>query len=403
MKTLFRAVAIWLTLLLPSAIAEETRDARWFYPMLHTPGSRMHLLTDAQLDAIAKMPSEDIHAIVEAMFLAAAGVEEKAEVKLWQSFRSADEKEARSAENAAYRAVTLPWLMEAFAPGNRPEDSEIPDSRPTATPGAAPKATANAATPSPANAPDLNADHAWGLEDAMSAFEANEHGGAYLALLKPLGGTDGETCMAVTQAVMQRWLAEIEHGVLAGKNSHYQLWLYAPATRLDYPVVQCGNNSFYLDHMFNGKENKAGTLFVDYRNVSGFRDPNTIVYGHHMRDLSMFSCITNYESEGYFQAHPVMLAIWPDKIELIEVFAGYVTDGRDPCYDIAISDEEDMRKFAASAEGKSDFDSRVIIDCRKDRLVTLSTCAYNYENARYIVIGRLKLAWEQPLLLDEEK
>ena len=83
---------------------------------------------------------------------------------------------------------------------------------------------------------------------------------------------------------------------------------------------------------------------------------------------------------------------------MIEIFSGYVTDSRDHCYDLAISDEADMVAFVEKAERKSNFDAYVDIDCRKDRLVTLSTCAYNFENARYVAIGRLDLAWKKDSL-----
>ena len=111
-----------LLLALPAAAEEPpVRDETWFYPMLYVPGSRMHLLTDVQLETIAQLPSEEVHALVEAMFLAATGVEEKAEIDLWKTFRRQEEKDARSAETAAYRVLTLPWLLEVYAPGNRPE------------------------------------------------------------------------------------------------------------------------------------------------------------------------------------------------------------------------------------------------------------------------------------------
>ncbi len=398
-------------MLMGLAAAEPTdaRDAKWFYPRLYARGSRMHLLTDAQLDALAKMPSEDVHAIVEALFLAAAGVEEEAETALWKTYKTREEETARSAQNAAYRALTQPWLVEAFAPGvfDVVEEGLAYAARPTATPVPTPKPTPTVVTPTPAPtatpAPNAAPEApAWTLADGRAALKDNEFGAAYLAMLAPYGGTDGESCMAVTQAVVQRWLAEIDHGKLAEINGHYLLWLYSADTPIDYPVVQCRNNDFYLDHMFNKKSNKAGTLFIDYRNLTGFRDPNTLVYGHHMRDGSMFKSLTFYANKGYFEAHPWLLSIGPEEIHLVEVFAGYLTTGSDHCYDIAISDEEDMRRFVATAEKKTNFLSHVEVDCKADHLVTLSTCAYQVENARYIVIGRLNLVWEKNPLFAAE-
>ena len=408
-KRLICLLALLLTL---SAAAEDAllRDESWFYPMLFAPQSRMHLLTDAQLKTIAQLPSEEIHALVEEMFLAATGVEEKAEIALWKTLRKQDEKDARSMENAAYRVQTLPWLIEAYAPGNRPSylvDAAPMTVRPTATPVPAPTATSvptpvPTATPVPEHTPEptttVEPEIVYTVEDSYAAFRENAFGQAYLTRLEALGGTDLDSAIGVMQAVVQRWLAEIDHGDLEAINSDYQLWLYAPATPIDYPVAQCRNNSYYLDHLLNHKSNRAGTLFIDYRNLPDLKDPNTIIYGHHMRDSSMFHSLTDFETPGFFQAHPFMVAVLEKEIYVIEIFSGYVTDSRDHCYDLAISDEADMVAFVEKAERKSNFDAYVDIDCRKDRLVTLSTCAYNFENARYVAIGRLDLAWKKDSL-----
>ena len=362
-------IILLMVLLLPfCTLAEDLRGADWFAPVMTRAGSCLHTLTDDQLTALANLPSEEVHALVEALFTAAAGVTEREELALWKNLKTQSARDERSAENAAYRARTLPWLLQAFALRNPPRDWEgsmVPE---------------GAVSPS--------------LADSMEGLQSNPQGQAYLAMLAPYGGMGPESCMAVTQAIVQRWLAEIDHEQLAEINGDYQFWLYAAGTPIDYPVVQCGNNSYYMDRMFNRKANKAGTLFVDYRNLPGFADPNTIIYGHHMRDSSMFHSLTDYESRGFYEAHPWMLAVHADEILLIEIFAGYVTDGQDHCYDIAISDEADMRRFVTAAEEKSNFEAHVEIDCARDHLVTLSTCAYNFENARYVVIGRLVTMWE---------
>lgn len=393
-----------LLLALPVAAEEPpVRDETWFYPMLYVPGSRMHLLTDVQLETIAQLPSEEVHALVEAMFLAATGVEEKAEIDLWKTFRRQEEKDARSAETAAYRVLTLPWLLEVYAPGNRPEylkDAEPMTVRPTAMPVPAPTATpvptpVPTATPEAPAVPTPTPEVVYTVEDSWVAFAENPFGQEYLAMLAEQGGNDLDSAIGVMQAVVQRWLAEIDHSDLENINSDYQLWLYAPATPIDYPVAQCRDNSYYLDHLLNRRSNRAGTLFIDYRNLQDLKDPNTLIYGHHMRDSSMFHSLTDFETPGFFHAHPFMVAVLAKEIYVIEIFSGYVTDSRDHCYDLAISAEEDMRSFVERAERKSNFDAHVDINCRKDRLVTLSTCAYNFENARYVAIGRLDLAWKK--------
>ena len=88
---------------------------------------------------------------------------------------------------------------------------------------------------------------------------------------------------------------------------------------------------------------------------------------------------------------------------MVEVFAGYVTDSRDHCYTIALSDWKDMRNFTRAALKKSYFDAHVVFDWLRDHMVTLSTCAYNFDNARCVVIGRLDLAWERnPIVIPQD-
>ena len=84
----------------------------------------------------------------------------------------------------------------------------------------------------------------------------------------------------------------------------------------------------------------------------------------------------------------------PKEIAVVELFAGYTTSRDDHCYDIAISDSDDMLAFVNAATAKSDFASGAEV-LPGDRLVTLSTCAYVFENARYIAIGRLVTAWTE--------
>lgn len=338
------------------------------------------------------MTTEEVHAIIEALFAAAAGTTTEAENEAREEMTE-EELTLRNAANAEYRAKTLPWLMEAI----RPEEEIDPNATLTLTPSPSPTPTP---TPQPTEtpAPDASIEPeptmpVWTVEDSYGAFLENEQGMAYLELLKPLGGEDLESCMEATKAVCEMWLAEIDHERLSLINEDYAFWLYEPDSRIDYPVVQGEDNNRYLDRMFNGERNAAGTLFVDYRNLGGFLDPNTLIYGHNMRNNSMFGALTEYTYQAYYEAHPYMLAVSADEMYLVEIFAGYVTSDEDHCYDIAISDEEDMRVFVDTALRKSDFESGVNV-LTTDRLVTLSTCAYVFEDARYIALGRLTQVWK---------
>lgn len=328
---------------------------------------------DLQGDGGRTLSQEEIHEFVETMFAAVTGttVETETEIRreIEENAEDGSEEEKlrmRNDENAQYREKTLPWLMEAFRLNAEEE------------------MTAETQT---------DEEIARTVEDSYEAFQSSEYGRKYLALLAEMGCEGMDACMEMTRSICGMWMMEIDHGALAEMNGDYRFWLYAPGTQIDYPVVQGEDNSYYLHRMFNGERNSAGTLFVDYRNLPDFQDPNTLVYGHHMRNDSMFGSLTDYAEQAYFEAHPYMLIMDGEQVRLMEIFAGYTTSDSDHCYDIAISDEEDMQAFVEEAQRKSDFVAAVEVQMT-DRLVTLSTCAYAFEDARYILIGRIVPIWE---------
>ena len=233
------------------------------------------------------------------------------------------------------------------------------------------------------------------LTAAYEAMMGNPQGAAYLALLAPLGGTDMDSCLAVTQELCRAWMDEIDHVALLEMNGDYTCWLYCAGMNIDYPVVHGADNDRYLSTMFNGEKNASGTLFIDYRNLPDFQDPNTLIYGHHMRNEGMFGQLDEFAAQAFYASHPYMLVMSGKEISILELFAGYTTSSTDHCYDIAISDEEDMARFVAEAKRKSNFATAVEM-LPTDRLITMSTCAYSFENARFIVIGRLLPLWQLP-------
>ena len=313
--------------------------------------------------------SDALHYLVESLFAAVTGTTEADERAARENMDEAAEL-ARNAENASYRAVTLPWLKASFFPGDDWTDV-------------------------PRIVPEGGVLPVYSLEQSYEAMQQNRLGKAFLSLLEPFSGTDFASCLDVSQKICRQWLSEIDHVKLKETNRHYEMWIYAPGTLIDYPIVQCSDNERYLNKLFDGRRNSSGTLFIDYRNLTKLRDPNTLIYGHHMRNKSMFGTLVFYKEQAYFESHPYMLMIDDGQIWLLEMFAGYTTTSEDHCYDIAISSERDKKQFVSEAQRKSNFLADVPV-FPADRLVTLSTCAYSFENARYITIGRLIPWWKLP-------
>lgn len=165
-------------------------------------------------------------------------------------------------------------------------------------------------------------------------------------------------------------------------------WLYCADTPMNYPVVQSEDNDYYLRRLMNGRYNIAGTIFMDYRNQPDFSHWNTIIYGHNMNNGTMFGILPKYQAQSYYDAHPVFYLLTPEKSYKLELVAGYVTPSDSGAYTIPATVEERDALLAMAVE-KSTFVSDVEVG-PEDKLVTLSTCVYDYSNARYVLVGVLR-------------
>lgn len=164
-------------------------------------------------------------------------------------------------------------------------------------------------------------------------------------------------------------------------------WLYAPDEGINYVVAQAEDNEYYLHRLLDGTYASGGTLFMDCRNSADLSDWNTIIYGHHMKNGTMFASLLKYEQQSYFEEHPVMYLYIPGYRLKVELIAGYTTTTDDMVYSIP-DNAADRDKIVTHACEQSSFTSDVSMD-EDDKLVTLSTCAYDFENARYVVVGKV--------------
>ena len=180
----------------------------------------------------------------------------------------------------------------------------------------------------------------------------------------------------------------IDFDRLLSINSEVVGWLYCEGTAIDYPVVYSADNEYYLKHLIDGSKNANGTLFVDKRNSRDFSDRNTVLYGHRMKSGKMFGKLKSYQKQSYFDAHPVLFLYTPNGKYCIELFAGYTTASDSEVYSFVFEDEAAYQSYLDAALASSDFHSAVT-PSTGDRIVTLSTCDYTFEGARYVVQGRL--------------
>ena len=165
-------------------------------------------------------------------------------------------------------------------------------------------------------------------------------------------------------------------------------WIYSPDTMINYPIAQAEDNSFYSHRFLDGTWNSSGTLFVDCLCTKDFSGQNNVVYGHHMNDGSMFASLCNYKDPAYYEAHPVMYLSTPTTNYRIDIFAGYVTPHDSDTYTIAFADDAEFNAYVEKMRGQSNFETDVEVK-PGDELITLTTCIYDFQDARYVIQGKL--------------
>ena len=178
----------------------------------------------------------------------------------------------------------------------------------------------------------------------------------------------------------------VDFDALKQENSDIVGWIYCPDTPINYPVVKGKDNNQYLRADVKGKYIVSGTIFADYRNNEVGKDKNYIVHGHNMKNATMFGTLVKYKEQSYYDAHPILYFLTPESNYIIELCAGTVVKD-----DADIYQTTPKENIVADIIDKSTFKSSVEITT-EDNIITLSTCSYEFKNARYVLVGKLKMA-----------
>lgn len=180
----------------------------------------------------------------------------------------------------------------------------------------------------------------------------------------------------------------IDFAALREVNPDIVAWIVVDGTTIDYPIVQGPDNATYLNTTFSGTYNPSGAIFMDYRNAPDFSDANTIIYGHKMRNDTMFQGLSEYKSQDFWNEHPAFTIYTPDVGYRCEVFAAYVTQPVSETYVLDYNTKDNFVVYLTHAVSNSLIQTGTVL-YSADRIVTLSTCDYSFNNARMVVHARL--------------
>ncbi|MGG1214974.1 class B sortase [Micromonospora provocatoris] len=179
------------------------------------------------------------------------------------------------------------------------------------------------------------------------------------------------------------------HDLLA-VNKRIVGWISVDNTKLNNPILHADNNEFYLNHNYKDRESRAGSVFMDYRNDALDISRNTILYGHAMKDGTMFGSLKNYLNQDYADAHRTIYLDTLYEGYDIEVFAAYETTIDFYYIETEFKTDEEFLQFIGEVQKRSTIDMNVDIG-PDDKIITLSTCKDSVisDDHRFVVQGKL--------------
>ncbi len=164
-------------------------------------------------------------------------------------------------------------------------------------------------------------------------------------------------------------------------------WIKIPGTNIDYPVVKGLDNDFYLKSNIKGEPDKAGSIFMDYRNDGMAEERHTIIYGHHMKDGTMFMALMSFKEPEFLLENRIIEFNTLYQDIQWEIFSAYVTDTDFDYLVTSFTTLQAYDSFLNSIKSKSYYPMNSDITSA-DTILTLSTCTYEFKDARFVIHAR---------------
>lgn len=166
-------------------------------------------------------------------------------------------------------------------------------------------------------------------------------------------------------------------------------WIRIGGLGISYPIVQGADNEYYLTHTFYRKENKCGSIFMEAENSKDFSDFNTFVYGHNMKDKSMFARLNELQEEQAFVENPEFYIYTPQKgMQRYKIYSCYVANLGTESFRYQFEDEADYAGWQEYVKGQSLYDTGIVPKAGR-KTITLMTCTPAGSSYRLLVHGVL--------------
>lgn len=180
---------------------------------------------------------------------------------------------------------------------------------------------------------------------------------------------------------------QIDFQALAQINPDVIGWIYIEALGISYPIVQGGDNDWYLHRTYEGTENSAGSIFMDWQNSSDFSDSNTIIYGHNMKNQSMFGKLKFLDTQEKYKDSVWFWILTPEVSMRYRIVSAYYVEETSPVYTLFSEGSPEFAAYAVNCLGLNQLPIEQPEADQIRSLVTLSTCAARNSSQRFVVQG----------------
>lgn len=177
------------------------------------------------------------------------------------------------------------------------------------------------------------------------------------------------------------------------ENPDIYAWIYVPDTTVDYPVLQHPtDNTYYLEHNMDGSTGFPGCIYTENYNSTDFTDNNTVIYGHNLKDKTMFSSLHNFEDAALVNEDHYIYVYTEEKVWVYKIFGAYERDALHLLANEDMSNEYVYERYLNSISQIEDGIKNIRQDMEiteKDKIITLSTCTNHNSELRFLVQGVL--------------
>ena len=205
--------------------------------------------------------------------------------------------------------------------------------------------------------------------------------------------TETEQIDILTQLGIEVPDKNLDWDSLHAMNPDIYAWIYIPNTNVDYPILQHpSEDNYYLEHNLDGSKGYPGCIYTQSQNRKDFSDFNTVIYGHNMKNGSMFRSLHYFEDADFFEQNPYAYIYTEQGALVYHIYAAYETDNSHILNTNDFTSEEGINAYLEKAYAAKSWNGNYrdgVEICAQNRIITLSTCVSGKASKRYVVQGVL--------------